>query len=53
MSEQLLKEVPELDKTKQVLVEKHVYADKQSVSPCDSDDKECHQRWIQAFGDCE
>ena len=49
----LLKEVPIPDTTKQVLVEKHVYADKIGECPCDSDDKACHQRWIQAFSDCD
>lgn len=52
MSE-LLKEVPVLDTSKEILVEKHIYSDKTSVCPCDTDDKECHQRWIQAFSDCE
>lgn len=36
-----------------ISVEKHNYVDKKAVAPCDSDDKECHQRWIQAFCDCE
>jgi hypothetical protein len=52
MSEKLLTEVPEIDASKEILVEKHIYSDKVSVSPCQSDDKECHQRWIQAFSDC-
>ena len=52
MSE-LLKEVPQPDQSKDVLVEKHVYADKPGVAPCDSDDKACHQRWIEAFCDCD
>lgn len=50
---ELLKEVPQTDVTKEVLVEKHVYADKTGVAPCDSDDKACHQRWIEAFCDCD
>lgn len=36
-----------------ILVEKHQYSDKVSECPCASDDKECHQRWVQAFSDCE
>lgn len=50
---ELLKEVPQEDSSKEVLVEKHNYADKKGVAPCSTDDKECHQRWIQAFCDCE
>lgn len=49
----LLKEVPQEDLSKEVLVEKHVYADKISVSPCSTDDKECHRRWLEAFCDCD
>jgi len=50
---ELLKEVPSIDPTKEKLVEKHIYADKIAECPCDSDDKACHQRWFQAFSDCD
>lgn len=39
--------------TEEVKVEKQVYADKPGVAPCNSDDKACHQRWIEAFCDCD
>lgn len=36
-----------------VVQEKHNYSDKPGYAPCDTDDKECHMRWIQAFSDCD
>lgn len=48
MSE-LLKEVSQLDESKQVLVEQ----EKESSSPCSDKDKECHKRWLETLSDCE
>lgn len=46
-----LKDTIEL--TESISIEKHQYSDKQSESPCATDDKECHRRWFEAFSDCE
>jgi len=52
MSEKLLTEVPEVDGSKDILVEKHNYSENDS-NPCKTGDKACTQRWIQAISDCE
>ena len=51
MEKDLKDKVPPV--VEEIKIEKKTYLDKQGESPCDSDDKACHQRWIEAFSDCE